>query len=58
MNIIIDYIISESLQILVQHGSDLSLPDNEGNYPVFLAATEENLKIVNLLFESGADLSA
>lgn len=42
-------------EFLIQLGADLNLEDNNGNTPLILASSYNNIKLVNLLLANGAD---
>ncbi|XP_035268343.1 cyclin-dependent kinase 4 inhibitor C [Anguilla anguilla] len=46
---------ADTLQVLVNHGADVNIQDNEGNLPLHLAAREGNLDVVELLIQPTAE---
>ncbi|XP_064189390.1 cyclin-dependent kinase 4 inhibitor C [Anguilla rostrata] len=46
---------ADTLQVLVKHGADVNIQDNDGNLPLHLAAREGNLDVVELLIQHTAE---
>jgi len=46
-----------AVEKLITYNADVDLVDNEGNTPIFYAVKKNNLRIINLLKENGADLN-
>ena len=48
----------EMSALLIKKKADIEAKDNEGNTALMMAATKENIKVVELLLGNGADLNA
>ncbi len=46
------------VQLLIDRGADVNLPDSDGSTPLMSAANQSNEQIVDLLLHKGADINA
>ena len=50
--------ITDVVQVLIEHGADVTAQDNNLSTPLHLASSEGNAEIARVLIENGADINA